>query len=293
MVNLELYRVFYTVAKCGSLTKAAQELYISQPAVSQAIKQLESQLGTPLFTRTHRGMDLTVSGGKFIFRQVEEALKLLEDAENKLTELRSVAEGTIRIGATDSIFYYILSDKIAEFGKKFPAVRFELISATSPETLEQLKNGKCDIAFINLPLEDKGVRFCGTVAHLNDVFVAGEKFAGLKTKIIGLKELQEFPLLMIEENTVARKSLASFTRTLGINLQPDTEVANWDFMLKLVSKGMGIGCVPREYCLKQLESGELFEVRTEPALPVRGVGIAVSVNAPVSFAVKEFISMFD
>ena len=64
MVNLELYRVFYTVAKCGSLTRAADELFISQPAVSQAIKQLEGQLGTPLFNRTHRGMELSEQGGK-------------------------------------------------------------------------------------------------------------------------------------------------------------------------------------------------------------------------------------
>ena len=62
MVNLELYKVFYTVAKCGSLTKAAEELYISQPAVSQAIKQLETQLGGRLFNRTRKGMELTEPG---------------------------------------------------------------------------------------------------------------------------------------------------------------------------------------------------------------------------------------
>ena len=112
MVNIELYRVFYTVAKCGSLTKAADELFISQPAVSQAIKQLESQLGTSLFNRTHRGMELSVQGGKLIFKQVEEALALLDAAENKLIELKTTASGTIRVGATDSIFSYILAYKI-------------------------------------------------------------------------------------------------------------------------------------------------------------------------------------
>ena len=104
MVKLELYRVFYTVAKCGSLTRAAEELFISQPAVSQAIKQLESQFGVSLFNRTHRGMELSVHG-KMVFRQVEEALALLDDAENKLLELKTTATGMIRIGATDAIFY--------------------------------------------------------------------------------------------------------------------------------------------------------------------------------------------
>lgn len=95
---------FYTVAKCGSLTKAAEELYISQPAVSQAIKQLESQLGTTLFNRTHRGMELSVQGGKLIYGKVEEALSLLDGAENMLIELKTTATGTIRIARQTRFF---------------------------------------------------------------------------------------------------------------------------------------------------------------------------------------------
>ena len=179
MVNLELYRVFYTVAKCGSLTKAADELFISQPAVSQAIKQLETQLGTTLFNRTHRGMELSLQGGKLIFKQVEEALKLLDDAEQKLTELQTTATGIIRIGATDAIFSNVLADKIVKYNVKYPGVKIDLITGTTPETLEQLKTNKCDIAFVNMPVEDKDVNLTGTVAHLTDVFVAGRKYDSL------------------------------------------------------------------------------------------------------------------
>ncbi len=292
MVNLELYKVFYTVAKSGSLTRAAQELYISQPAVSQSIKQLENQLGVTLFNRTHRGMELTSSGGKTIYNQIEQAITLIEDAENKLTALNTTATGAIRIGATDSIFYYLLADKIAEFNAKYPAVKFELISSTSPYTVNQLKEGRCDIAFINLPLEDGDVKFCGTVSHITDVFVAGKRYEYLKGEPVPLKRLQELPLLMIEENTVARRALALFTRTLGLKLDPDIEVANWDLMIKLAARGMGVGCIPREYCGKQLAAGEIFELQTYPALPVRGVGIALAKNAPLSFAMREFIAMF-
>lgn len=292
MVNLELYRVFYTVAKCGSLTKAAQELYISQPAVSQAIKQLESRLGVVLFNRTHRGMELSAAGGKVIFNKVEQALMSLESAENSISELQNTPSGAIRIGATDSIFSYILADKIALFNEKYPAVKLELISATSPETLVKLKEGGCDIAFINLPAEDSEVKFAGTIATLNDIFVAGGKFEKLNGKVLSLKDLQEYPLLMIEQNTIARRAMSDFLTSNGLELIPDVEVANWDLMLKLAVKGMGIGCVPREYCLKQLNCGELFEVKTEPALPARGVGIALQKNVPVSYALKQFIALF-
>lgn len=291
MVNLELYKVFYTVAKCGSLTKAAQELYISQPAVSQAVKQLEGQLGISLFNRTHKGMELSAGGGKLIFNKVEEALELLEDAEKKLTELNETAKGTIRIGATDSIFSHVIADKLAQFNERFPAVKLELISSTSPYTVTQLKEGKCDVAFINLPMDDD-VTFFGTVCHLTDVFVAGEKYAELKDREISLKALQEYPLLMIEENTVARRALSAFGESIGVRFSPDVEVANWDLMKKLVAKGMGVGCIPREYCAAEFDSGELFELKTSPSLPVRGIGIAIARHATLSYAMKEFLAMF-
>lgn len=292
MVNLELYKVFYTVAKCGSLTKAAQELFISQPAVSQAVKQLETQLGVNLFNRTHRGMELSAAGGKLIYGKIEQALLAIEDAENSITELTSTATGTIRIGATDSIFSHLLAEKIALFSEKFPAVKFELISTTSPDTLNLLKEGRCDVAFVNLPIEDGDVKFLETVSLLSDIFVAGKKYESLKGEIIPLKRLQEYPVLMIEQNTVARRALSAYLQTLGVRLQPDIEVSNWDLMLKLTVKGMGIGCIPREYCEKELASGEVFEVKTDPALPVRGVGIVLPQNVSLSYALKQFISVF-
>lgn len=293
MINLELYRVFYTVAKCGSLTKAAQELFISQPAVSQSIKQLEGQLGVSLFNRTHRGMELSAAGGKLIFKQVEDALKLLDEAENALSQIRTTPTGTIRIGATDSIFYHFLADKIAEYNIKYPAVRFELISSPSPYTINQLKEGKCDIAFVNLPMEDDDVKFYGTVSHLSDIFVAGGRYCDLKNEPLPIKRLLDLPVIMIEENTVSRRALSLFLDNLGVRLHPDIEVANWDLMIKLAIKGMGVGCIPREYCKKELEDGTLFELHVTPSLPVRGVGIALAKNVQLSFAMKEFISLFE
>lgn len=291
MVNLEFYRVFYTVAKCGSLTKAAGKLYISQPAVSQSIKTLEGQLGVRLFNRTHGGMELT-EAGSMIYDKVEKALNLLDGAENSVAELNSAAVGTIKIGATDSIFSHILSEPIALFNEKYPSVKLELVSSTSPETVDLLKSGSCDVAFINLPLEDEGVKLIRTVENLSDVFVAGKKFLPLRGKSIHIKELADYPLLMIEENTVARRTLSAFTGALGVNLEPDIEVANWDFMLKLVLKGMGIGCIPREYCADYLASGDIFELRVDPALPVRGVGLVLSQSAQPSYSLKQFISIF-
>ena len=180
MVNLELYRVFYTVAKCGSLTKAAEELYISQPAVSQSVKQLENQLGITLFNRTHKGMELSAQGGKLIFTEVEQALALLQGAEARIAQTKESATGIIRIGASDTIFEYFLADKIVEFHERFPAVKIELLADFTPDTIEKLKADRCDVAFVNLPIaEQPELTLHGNCMRLNDTFIAGEKYKEL------------------------------------------------------------------------------------------------------------------
>ena len=99
--------------------------------------------------------------------------------------------------------------------------------------------------------------------------------------------------MFIEENTIARRALSAFLSAHGVELRPDVEVSNWDLMIKLAVKGMGVGCLPREYCLKELEKGELFELNVQPPLPARGVGIALAKYVQPSFAVREFIAMFE
>ena len=293
MVNLDLYRVFYTVAKCGSLTRAAEELYISQPAVSQSIKQLENQLGATLFKRTHRGMELSENGGKLIFKEVERALELLNEAECRIEQTKTAATGTIRIGASDTIFEYFLADKIVEYHANFPAVKIELMADLTPETIEKLKANRCDIAFVNLPIEvDQDLRLDENCMHLNDIFIAGEKFEELSLSVLPLEKLKKYPLIVMDKNTVAYRTLNAFCSSLGVKLKPAIEVGSWDLMKRLVAKGMGIGVIPKEYAQRELQSGELFEVRTDPILPVRSVGMLLPKNQPVSYALHSFIEYF-
>ena len=294
MVNLELYRVFYTVAKCGSLTRAADELFISQPPVSQAIKQLEGQLGTPLFNRTHRGMELSDRGGKQIFDIVARALAELDEAENKLKEINSTATGTIRISASDTIFSYVVIDKIAEYHEKFPDVKINLINCITTETLDLLKNNKCDIAFLNLPVDDKDINLTSVIMPLHDTFVANKNYAALAEDVQPLKSMHDYPLLMLDQNTVTRKAIINFSHSIGVHLHPEVECGSLELMIQLAKNGVGIACVPKEYVRRELNDDKtLFEIRTEPALPARSIGIAFPKNQPISYATKEFFKLFN
>lgn len=294
MVDLELYKMFYAVAKHGSLSKAAEELYVSQPAASQAIKQLEKQLDTPLFNRVHHGMELSAQGGRLIFDDVEKAIKLLAGVEEKLAVLKSKATGTLRIGASETIFQYVLSEKIVAFREKYPHVKIELISDVSPKITALIKKDECDIGFLNLPIAtNDDVNITRSVFCLNDVFIAGERFSALKGRQITLAELVKYPLILMDENTVARETANNYASSHGVKFTPAVEVNSWGFMKRLVSDGMGIGCIPREYALNKLESGAIFEVSVVPAPPSRSVGMALSENVNYTFALQAFIGLFD
>ena len=292
MVNLELYRVFYTVAKCGSLTRAAEELYISQPAVSQAIKQLETQLGGQLFNRTHKGMELSETGGKQIFPIVEKALKLFDQAESKYSELKDTATGIVRICASDTVATHFLLPYIKEYHEKHPNVNLIMQNCTSSETIEMLKNGKGDIGFVNLPLDDSEIYLSNIVMHLHDTFVCSEKFKELTKETIELKRLQDYPLLMLELSTATRQAIVSFAHSQGIHLHPEIELASLELMTSLAKNGIGIACIPKEFVGHELEEEKsLLEIKTNPVLPTRAIGLALPKSEELTFAVKEFIKL--
>ena len=292
MVNLELYRVFYVVAKCGSLTKAAEELFISQPAVSQAIKQLETQLGGKLFNRTHKGMELTETGGRQIFDTVEKALKLFDEAESKYSELKDTATGMVRICASDTVSTHFLLPYIKEYHEKYPNVNLVLQNCTSSETIELLKAGKGDIGFVNLPIDDTEINLSNTVMQLHDTFVCSDKFKELTDGVVDLKRLQDYPLLMLELSTATRQAIVSFAHSQGIHLHPEIELASLELMCMLAKNGIGIACIPREFVLHELnEEKSLIEIKTNPALPTRAIGLALPKDKNLTFAVKEFIKL--
>ena len=120
-IRLELYKIFDKVAKCQSFSKAAKELYMTQPAVSQAIMQLEDELKIRLFTRTPRGVILT-NEGKLLFEYTNSAISLLDTGEKKLKESRDLKKGELKIGVSDTISRYYLLPYLERFHKSYPNI---------------------------------------------------------------------------------------------------------------------------------------------------------------------------
>ena len=294
MVDLDLYRVFYTVAKCGSLTKAAEELYISQPAVTQAIKQLESQLGGKLFNRVSRGMELTETGGKQMFDIVEQALKMLDSAEDRFRERRNIATGQIRIAAADTIVTHFLMRYIKKYHEIYPNVNIIFKNSTTKEALDMIKSNKADIGMVNLPIYDKDVIMTGQTGIIEDIFVASDKYKELFDKNLSLRDLPDYPVLMLDGTTSTTKEINDFFDSMSIKIVPEFEAGSIELLIEMAKNGLGIACVPRRYVLDELAKKELREVKVTPSLPLRATGVIIRGEIEEhSFAVKEFIKVLD
>lgn len=288
-VNFELYNVFYVAANCGSLTKAAKNLFISQPALSQSIKQLEEQLGGRLFVRSSKGMTLTYEG-KIMYEYVKQALLLLEIAENKFTQLKELTIGEINIGAGDSISKYFLMEFLVKFIKEYPSIKINVKNRTSDKTLTLLKQGKIDMGFVNLPIEDKNVE----VTHckdINDCFICNKAILNKLPAKASAEDLVKYPLVMLENKTTSRKYVNEIFNAHNIKLEPVMELCSIDLIVDAVNKGVGIGCVTREYIEQDISKGDVFEIPLTFNMPKRALGIVTMKGAPLNFASYKFVDM--
>ncbi len=287
MIQLELYRAFYAVAKTGSLTAAAKELYVSQPALSQSIHRLEQQLGGRLFVRTSKGMELTPEGEQ-IFGYVERAISLLDLAQNRFDEMKNLVAGTIRIGASDTLCRHFLLPYIRTFHERYPQVHIQVTNRTSSDTIALLRAGKVDIAFINLPFsgEDLNIYHC---IPLHDGFAAGKKFKNTPT--ITVETLPTLPLVMMETASNTRRFLDRHLLGKGIKITPEIELGSFDLVVEFAKAGLGIAYVTREFIQKELQSGELTMLPDNLDLPPRAIAAVTLKNLPTPFAAGRFLEM--
>lgn len=291
-VNLEHCKTFYCVANCGSITTAAQKLFISQPAVSQSVKQLERQLGCALFFRTSKGVKLTAEGEVF-YSRVKRAFDEIEQGERELSEMLGMESGEIRIGASDMTLQFFLLPYLEQFHKQYPNIRISVSNGPTPETLFSLREGSIDLGIVSTPVDlhdDISIFECG---EINDIFVAGKRFEYLKDKVISLLQLEKLPVIFLEKNTSTRRSIDEFLRKCKVEIVPEIELATSELIVRFAERDLGIGFVMSGFAKEEIESGRLFELKLDRQLPKRQVCIAVSRKRPVSVAAARIIGLID
>ena len=285
--KLDYYRIFYETARYRSFSTAAESLYISQSAISQCIHQLEDDLNVQLFVRTRKGVSLT-NEGKILFTKVENAINSIEQGESQLERLRHLESGELRIAAGDTITTHFLLKYLEDFHATYPNIRIEMANSYSSHMITHVKDGRADLAFVNMPMEDEELVF-EPCLEINDVFVCGPDFE-TKTSY-SWEEVAGLPLILIEKNASSRHFLEKNFNEKNIYLNPQIEVAVHDLLIRFASIHLGISCVIEQFASEELEKGLIKRIPLDPPLPKRSIGCAYLKNAPLSYAAKAFLDL--
>jgi DNA-binding transcriptional LysR family regulator len=290
-MNLELYKSFYYTAKYGNISKAAEHLYITQPAVSRTIRQLEDELRCALFFRTSKGVKLTQEG-EILYQYIDQAFNFISTAEKKITDVKNLLSGEVRIGVSDTLCKYYLVPYLKLFNTLHPAIKIHIICPTTPGIISLLKAGKIDFGIINLPYEDDRLEF-KSVMEIQDCFVAGEKYRYLSNKLQPLGEIVKNPLLLLERNSNSRLYIDRYFEANSISAVPAFELGNIDLLVHFARYDFGIACVIRNFIADELESGRLHEIKPIEKIPVRSIGVVWLRDVPLSTASRELITQLD
>lgn len=289
MFNLEWYRIFLQTAHRGNFTKAAQELHITQPSVSYAIKQMEESLGLKLFHRLSKGVELTEEG-RALLSYVEQSFSLLDAAQKHVHDLKQLTEGELRIGASDSLIKHLLLPQLNLFHKEYPGIHIRLSHGRTPDITQRLKEGQIDCAVVHMPISDPQLDI-HNLAILEDCFVVGETYRELTSRSLSANDLLELPLLLLSPGSSTRKFVEQWFAARGCAVKPDIELGSVDLLVEFARLGFGAAFITRSFVDEELRSGKLFELRLEDSLPPRSIGLAVRHDMKLSLAADRFAQM--
>lgn len=321
--NLNYYRVFYTVANTGNISKAADMLFISQPAISKAISKLEDGLHVKLFLRSSKGVTLT-DEGQILYNHIEKAFSNISHGEDEIRHIHELGIGQLKIGVSTSLCKHILLDKLQTFILENPHIKVIIDCHSTVNTLKLLNDGRIDIGLICKTDIPAGFEY-QDVSTIHDIFVVNETylsnlhlreqeepspepanpwlFAGNLTGIMGnihtdesgfaMKDiLEKSNLMLLEKNNITRTHIDDYLESQGIHPQQILEVNNMDLLIDFAAIGMGVASVVREFATDYLASGQILELPLSHPVAERTVGFVYPKSREKSEVLRKFLGMW-
>lgn len=283
-IDLELYRVFFVVAKHKHMTKASEELHISQPAISQSIKKLEEQLGGTLFLRSNKGMELTEEG-KMFYEYVKGALELINNAENEFTSFKNLDKGEIKIGCSTTLTKLVLLDALKRFHPNYPNININITNDLTSNLINDLKLGKLDFVIFNESTIKESNLNLQKIKELKQGFVYNPLF--YKDEVKSFEDLNNYPLILQKEESNSRKLLDYIALNNNVKLIPKMEVVSQELITEFTNIGLGIGFVIID--LAKRNFNDLEELKINKKIPNINVYLATNKSISLTFASKTFI----
>lgn len=290
--SLSSYRIFYTVANTGNISKAAKELYISQPAISKSIQKLEESLGCRLFSRSSRGVLLT-DEGRLLYDHVRSAFETLTLGEEKLKRSIELGVGHLKLGVSSTLCKYLLLPYLKEFVRQNPHISISISCKSTNETLKLLEENKIDIGLIGRPAALKNIHF-DFLEEIEDTFVATHDYLhNLRARGITRHEiLSNATLMMLDKNNMTRQYIDSYLLENQIQIHDSIDISDMDLLIDFARIGVGAACVIKNFVRKDLADGSLVEIPLDIPIPKREVGFAYRTNVRPSTSLEEFIGFY-
>ena len=284
-INLELYRIFYVVAKNKHMTKASEELHISQPAISQSIKNLENQLGGTLFLRSNKGMELTEEG-KMFHEYVKGALELINNAENEFTSFKDLSKGEIKIGCSTTLTKLVLIDSLKNFRIDYPTININITNDLTRNLINDLKLGKLDFVIFNESNIKETNLNLEKIKELKQGFIYNPEF--YNDNIINFEDLNNYPIILQKEESNSRKVLDYIALKNKVKLVPKMEVVSQDLITEFVNIGLGIGFSIIDLAKRKYKNIKGLEINKK--IPNIKIYLATNKSVSLTFASKMFIT---
>lgn len=289
-VNYDLYKTFYIVANCSTITEASKKLMISQPAVTKAIKNLELQLNGNLFIRSKNGIKLTENGKKF-YNYIKPAIEQMQDATKLFNNISKIESGEIKIGTSNTILKYFLMPYLKEYSKLLPQVNITIEESYTPTLINMVKNGSLDIAIIYANENDsklEGLKVYN-LQKLNYCFIGNKKYKKYSNKIISFDELKNEHLILNTINPIQTYLLNSGDDKNKYNAH--INLASHSLVYEFVKEGFGIGLVIKEFIKDNLDDKDLYEIKIKEKLQPLNLILIINKNSFPTYATSQLINI--
>jgi DNA-binding transcriptional LysR family regulator len=287
--NLSLYYIFHSVAKAGNISHAAKQLFISQPAVSKAIQNLEEDLNTTLFTRSSRGVKLTEEG-KLLYEHTKTAFQALQRGEEDLKRIHDLGIGHLRIGASTTLCKFVLLPYLNGFVQENPHIKITIESQSTNQTLKQLENYSLDIGLVARPNADKSFCFY-SVGEIEDIFVATHTYLdNLKLREHNAEIFSSATIMLLDEENITRQYIERYFQANHIIPDHILEVSNMDLLIEFAKTSLGVSCVIKEFVSAELADGSLVQIPLKVPVRKREVGFSYLENSILSDSIKKFLN---
>jgi len=286
MSDLDLFNVFVTVAKHKNFTRASEQLFISQPAVSNSIKTLENSLGGKLFERKKNGVELT-SSGEEIYSVVKPALENIEEISTLFEKIKQMKKGVLRIGTNTSNIALLLSQSLLNYCTKFSDIELKIFRYSEEDLCNKLEKGNLDFVFIdsnNIPNNFKILKSF-TVDY--SIICDTNRFLNCK-KIITLNDIENLDFVLINNTYTSRRNIDDYFKRQNIKMKATYEVDSYTMVVQMVKLGLGYGIVNAEYFKNEIANKEINVVNTNFKIDGRKFVFGINTKNKLSIAAENF-----